>query len=135
MTDDRTGTLPIKTERDVATARMMARNAAAAAGFGLTDVTRIVTAVSELARNIIRFAGAGVVRWRPLDAGGRNGIEVIAEDHGPGIPDIARAMEEGYTTGGGLGMGLPGSKRLMDELEIQSEVGRGTTVTVRKWRR
>lgn len=135
MNQEQAGNVPIHSESDIVTVRKAARLAATALGFGLTDVTRIVTAASELARNIFRFAGSGGLCWRWLDAGDRVGIELTFEDRGPGIPDIAQAMQEGYTTGGGLGLGLPGTKRLMDEMEIQSAVGQGTTVTVRKWRK
>ena len=103
-------------------------------GFGTTDATRIVTAASELARNAFRYAGGGVMRCCRLDADGKAGIELTFVDHGPGISDIAQAMQEGYTTGGGLGLGLPAAKRLMGEMEIRSEIGKGTSVTVRKWR-
>ncbi|MGO8931335.1 MAG: anti-sigma regulatory factor [Limisphaerales bacterium] len=114
-------------------ARRAVRNAATALGFGITDVTRIVTAASELTRNIYQYAKAGAMRWRALNVNGRLGLELVFEDHGPGIPDVARAMEKGFSTSKGLGMGLPGAKRLMDEMSIQSEVGNGTTVQVRKW--
>ena len=101
-------------------------------GFGLTDVTRIVTATSELARNIISFAGSGIMKFKTLDTGADVGIEIIFEDHGPGITNVELAMQEGFTTGKGLGLGLPGSKRLMDQMEVLSESGRGTTIIVRK---
>jgi serine/threonine-protein kinase RsbT len=104
-------------------------------GFGITDVTRIITAVSELARNVFLYAGSGVVRWRVLNGSDKVGIELIFEDHGPGIADIDQAMRAGYTSGGGLGLGLPGAGRLMDEMEIQSEAGKGTKITVKKWRK
>lgn len=129
------GRLPIRSEGDVIAARRSVRAAASALGFGLTDLTRIVTTVSELTRNILHHAGEGSVRWRSLAANGRTGMELVFEDGGPGIADLEMALQEGYTSGSGLGMGLPGSKRLMDELEIDSEVGRGTTVTARKWLR
>jgi serine/threonine-protein kinase RsbT len=114
-------------------ARRAVRAAAVALGFGITDVTRIVTAASELTRNIYQYAKSGIMRWRSLDVNGRVGLELVFEDHGPGIPDVAQAMEKGYSSGKGLGMGLPGAKRLMDEMSIQSDVGKGTTVQVRKW--
>jgi len=111
-------------------ARQVVRGTASASGFRLTDVTRIVTAASELARNVFKYAGSGVMQWQTLNKSGRVGVELTFEDNGPGIAKVEQAMEEGYTTGNGLGMGLPGAKRLMDEMEIQSEVGKGTTVTV-----
>lgn len=122
-------------ESHIVTVRKMIREAATSLGFGLTDVTRIVTAGSELARNIFHYAGSGVMRWNEVENGDKIGIELIFEDHGPGIANIEQAMEPGFTTSGGLGMGLPGTQRLMDEMEIQSQVGMGTKVTVRKWRR
>jgi serine/threonine-protein kinase RsbT len=127
--------LHIESEGDLVMARRAVRDAATALGFGLTDVTRIVTAASELTRNIYQYAGSGVVRWQTLSAEGRVGIELTFDDQGPGIPDVAKAMESGFTTGKGLGLGLPGAKRLMDEMTIASQVGKGTTVQVRKWLR
>lgn len=135
MTSGPRGELEIKTEGDIVAARRVVREAAAETGFGATDVTRIVTAASELARNVFKYGGGGVMRWRRIQADSRLGLELEFADQGPGIPDIALAMQEGYTTGGGLGMGLPGAKRLMDEMEIQSAPGQGATVTLKKWRR
>jgi serine/threonine-protein kinase RsbT len=129
------GEVEIKTEGDIVAARRTIREAATALGFGQTDVTRIVTASSELARNVFKYAGEGVMRWRILESNGRHGLEVEFEDHGPGIKDISLALQEGYSTTGGLGMGLPGARRLMDELQIQSAVGRGTRITLKKWRK
>lgn len=125
----------IESEGDIVTARRLVRHAATELGFGITDVTRIVTAASELTRNIFHFAGSGVMRWRPLTGESRVGLELIFEDHGPGIPDVAKALESGFSTGKGLGLGLPGAKRLMDEMTIQSQVGQGTMIQVRKWLR
>lgn len=135
MSDPSRGEVSIRSENDMVAVRRSVREAANRLGFGLTDVTRIVTAASELARNVYHYAGAGAMRWRALDAGGRTGLELTFEDQGPGIPDVEQAMQEGYSTGNGLGLGLPGAKRLMDEMEIRSEPGQGTTVTVKKWRR
>jgi serine/threonine-protein kinase RsbT len=123
----------IKSESDIVTVRKAVRAAAEALGFGITDITRIVTAASELARNVFIYVGSGVMHWRELDSGGSVGIELKFEDNGPGIADIKQAMEGGYSTSGSLGLGLPGTKRLMDEMEINSQVGKGTIVTVRKW--
>jgi serine/threonine-protein kinase RsbT len=128
------GVLAITSEGDVVSARQAARQAALALGFGLTDVTRIVTAVSELARNVFMYAGQGEMRWQTVTSSGQVGLELMFADEGPGIADIAQVLTPGYSTSGGLGMGLPGAKRLMDDLEIQSTVGRGTTVLTRKWR-
>jgi serine/threonine-protein kinase RsbT len=129
------GELPIQSESDIVIARRTIREFATQVGFGQTDVTRIVTAASELARNVFRYAGEGMMRWRSIQTNSRTGIELQFVDHGPGIQDIDLAMQEGYSTSRGLGMGLPGAKRLMDDLEIQSVVGQGTTATLRKWRR
>lgn len=135
MTDLPQGNVPIKSENDIIAARKAVRDLATRLCFGVTDVTRIVTAASELARNIFLYAGAGTMRWLTLNKNSSVGIELTFEDHGPGIPDIELAMKPGYGTSRGLGLGLPGAKRLMDEMEIHSEVGKGTSVTVRKWLR
>ena len=130
------GENPIQTEGDIVTCRKLIRNAASAAGFGMTDVTRIVTAVSELARNVYVHSGSeGVMRWQLLEKPGQIGIQLEFEDYGVGIPDINQAIEAGFTTAGSMGMGLSGVKRLMDEMTIQSEVNTGTTVTITKWGR
>jgi serine/threonine-protein kinase RsbT len=129
------GELRIDSESDIVAARKAIRDAATGLSFGITDVTRIVTAASELARNAFLYAGSGVMRWRALDEKGQVGIELIFEDQGPGIPDVVQAMQQGYSSKGGLGLGLPGAKRLMDELEIESTVGQGTTILTRKWQR
>ena len=123
----------INTEGDIVGVRKVVREKAAEIGFGVTDITRIVTAASELARNIYRFAGTGVMYYEIVENEAKRGIQLIFEDSGPGIENLDQALEEGYTSGGGLGLGLPGTKRLMDEMEIQSESGRGTTVRVTKW--
>jgi serine/threonine-protein kinase RsbT len=128
------GELSIESEGDIVAARRVVREAAATLGFGVTDLTRIVTAASEMARNVFKYAGQGVMHWRRVELTGRAGLELRFVDHGPGIPDIDLALQEGYTTGQGLGLGLPGARRLMDELEIQSTPGQGTTVTLKKWR-
>ena len=135
MIDPLQGEVSIEDESHIITVRKSVREVATRLGFGLTDVTRIITAASELARNIYTYAGTGVMRWQVLDNGTNVGIELTFEDRGPGIADLEQVMKEGYSTSGGLGMGLPGSKRLMDEFEIQSTAGRGTTVTVKKWKK
>ena len=129
------GEFRIESESDIVTARKVVRDAATAMGFGITDVTRIVTAASELTRNIYHYAKSGVMHWRSLNQGARVCLELTFEDSGPGIPDVEKAMEMGFSTGKGMGLGLPGSKRLMDEMTIESKVGIGTTVVVRKWLR
>ena len=125
----------LRTETDIVVVRKSVRESATRLGFGITDVTRIITAASELARNVFLYAGSGVVRCRVLNRSDKVGLELVVEDQGPGIADIEQAMQPGYTTGKGLGLGLPGAKRLMDEMEIESEVGKGTKVTVKKWRK
>ena len=132
MSAESEGSVRITSEGDLIIARKAARSLASRLGFGITDVTRIVTATSELARNIISYAGSGIMKWRSLDTGTGVGVELIFEDHGPGIADVELAMQEGFTTSNGLGLGLPGSRRLMDQMEVLSEVGKGTTVVVRK---
>lgn len=134
MANPREGEVQINSESDIVTARKMVREATTALKFGVTDVTRVVTAASELTRNIYRYAGTGVMRWCAVEDNNKVGIQLTFEDSGPGIADVDQAMETGFTTGNGLGMGLPGAQRLMDEMEVQSEVGKGTTVIVRKWR-
>jgi serine/threonine-protein kinase RsbT len=135
MNEAHQGEFPIVSEGDIVTARRLVRNAATALGFGITDVTRIVTAASELTRNIYQYAGAGVMRWCCLTEGVDVGLEITFEDHGPGIQDVARAMESGFSTSKGLGLGLPGAKRLMDEITVESEAGKGTKIRTRKWLR
>lgn len=130
--------IPIVREEDIVLARQEGRALAKTLGFGLVDQSRIATAISELARNVIRYAVRGEVILRPLlasDGSGRRGLEVEVADSGPGIADPEAAMRDGYTTGGGLGMGLPGAKRLMDEFSLISAPGQGTIVTIRKWQR
>jgi serine/threonine-protein kinase RsbT len=135
MIDEAAGEVAIIDESHIVTVRKSIREASTRLGFGLTDVTRIVTAGSELARNVFHYAGKGVMRWSEIEKGDSIGIQLVFEDQGPGIANLAQAMEPGFSSSGGLGMGLPGTKRLMDEMEIQSTIGVGTTVTVRKWRR
>ncbi|MGA9761883.1 MAG: anti-sigma regulatory factor [Gaiellaceae bacterium] len=122
----------IDDESDILVARSFARDIGAMAGFDDVDLTLISTAVSELARNILDYARRGEVRLRLLDDGGRRGIAIVASDEGPGIPDIEAAMQDGFSTGGGLGLGLPGTRRLTDEFEISSGPD-GTVVEARKW--
>ncbi len=129
------GEVPIETEGDIVAARRTVRDTATRAGFSVTDVTRIVTAASELARNTFQYAGKGIMHWRLIENSAQQGVELRFVDHGPGIPDVNLAFQQGYSTGAGLGMGLSGTKRLMDEMEIQSNPGQGTTITVKKWRK
>ncbi len=130
--------IAINGEDDIIVARQMAREVARSLGFGVVDQSRLATAVSELTRNVVRYAkeGRGETRIHPIIDSPRGvGLEIVVADQGPGIGDIQAAMTEGFTTGTGLGLGLPGARRLVDEMEIDSVVGRGTKVTIRKWRR
>jgi|SRR5437660_8490217 len=130
-----TGEVVIENEADIVVARRTVRDIGAQVGFTPTDITRIVTAASELARNIFQYAGKGAMHWRALDSPDRLGLELRFVDQGPGIADLNLALQPGYSTGEGLGMGLSGAKRLMDEMEIKSSSGQGTSITVRKWRK
>ena len=125
----------IRTDADVVTARQEARTMGASLGFSSTDLTLLATAISEVARNITTYAGEGEVTLRVRDESGRQGIEVLATDEGPGIEDVELAMQDGYTTGNGLGLGLPGTRRLVDEFELQTQHGVGTTIRLVKWSR
>lgn len=125
--------LGIADEGDVVRARRAGRLLAREIGFRNVDQSRIATAISELARNVLRYAQSGEVRMTVLTE--RPGIEIVMADQGPGIPDIDQALGEGFTTGRGLGIGLPGTRRLVDEMTLESTVGIGTTVTIRKWLR
>ena len=125
--------VPVRSDADIVTARQRGRDLAQQLGFTGSDLTVIATAISELGRNILTYAGNGEIILRPAHAGSKHGIVVVARDEGPGIPDIALAMQDAYSTSNSLGLGLPGTRRLMDEFAIDSVVGRGTTVTVKKW--
>jgi len=127
--------VPIERDGDIIAARRKARELATHVGFSGSDLTLIATAISEVARNIVVYASHGEIALSAVQRGGQRGILVIARDEGPGIPDIERAMHDGFSTGKSLGLGLPGARRLMDEFEIVSEVGKGTTITMRKWTR
>lgn len=125
--------IAVKMSNDIVTARQAGRELAEELGFTLTDRTMISTAISEVARNITSYAGSGEIRLQVDERDGRRALVVQAKDQGPGIIDIARAMEDGYSTGLGLGLGLPGAKRLMDGMAIESAPGRGTLVEMWKW--
>ena len=124
----------IQSARDIVAARQKGRELAYDLGFGPTDLAIIATAISELARNIVLYARCGEIILRPTQESA-SGILVMASDQGPGIANVTQALHTGYSTSGGLGVGLPGVKRLMDEFEVVSEVGRGTTVIAKKWKR
>ncbi|WP_318618060.1 anti-sigma regulatory factor [Sporosarcina sp. YIM B06819] len=132
--DDRSS-VEIYTEWDIVAARQLGRNEAKKSGFGTVDQARITTAISELARNIYLYAGRGRIEIESLSVNGLAGITIIASDEGPGILDVRKVMEDGYSTSGGLGAGMPGVKRLMDEFKLETEPGVGTIITATKWLR
>lgn len=127
--------IPINSDIDVVAARQKGRELAAELGFVSTDSTLLATAISELARNIVRYAKHGEILIASVQSGERVGITVVARDKGPGIANISLAMQDGFSTSGGLGLGLPGVKRLMDEFHLVSDANNGTTVTIKKWKR
>ena len=126
--------LPIRSDMDLAWVRQHVRQAATRVGFGLVDQTKLVTAASELARNTVVYGGGGGMRMEQIQEGIRLGLRLTFEDQGPGIPDVERALQDGYTTGGGLGLGLGGARRLVNEFAIHSVPGEGTRITVIKWK-
>ena len=125
--------VPIDQETDIVTARQKGRELAAQTGLSKTEQTLIATAISEVARNIVVYAQRGEVILAPIEQEGRRGVLVVARDEGPGIPNPDLAMRDGYSTSRSLGMGLPGAKRLMDEFELSSVLGKGTTIVMKKW--
>ncbi|ALK99738.1 anti-sigma regulatory factor [Massilia sp. WF1] len=128
-------TLPLRSDEDVVGLRRHVRERAVAIALSLVDQTKLVTAASELARNTIKYGGGGEVHLDSLEDGFRRGVGLVFVDNGPGIPDLDQALRDGFTTGGGLGLGLGGSKRLVDEFDIDSRPGEGTAVSVVKWKR
>lgn len=127
--------LPLRSDEDVVALRKHVRERAVAIALSLVDQTKLVTAASELARNTLKYGGGGTVYLDTLGDGFRKGVGLIFVDNGPGIPDLELALRDGYTTGGGLGLGLGGSRRLVDEFDIDSRPGEGTAVSVVKWKR
>ena len=125
---------PIRTNEDVVTVRQVVREWSVAAGFGLVDQTKMVTAASELARNTLEYGGGGTVRLELLNDDRKRGLRLVFEDQGPGIADVEQALRDGFTSGGGLGLGLGGSKRLASHFEIHSQVGVGTRVAITRWK-
>ena len=126
--------VPVASDEDMLPARAQGRALALKLGFSRTDATLIATAISEIARNIVVHVGKGEIIMKPVREDSRHGLIVIATDSGPGIPDLEAALEHGYASRGGLGLGLPGARRLMDDFDVQSERGKGTTITMTKWR-
>lgn len=125
----------ISSDADVVAARHEGRNIAQGLGFSAVELTLIATAISEMARNIAVYAGSGEILLDTIQDGDRSGIRIVARDEGPGIPDVEQALQDGYSTAKSLGLGLPGARRLMDEFEVVSHVGEGTTITMKKWKR
>ena len=125
--------LTINSAADIVTARQRGRTMAIELGFDASDLTLVATAISEIARNIVSHAKRGQIQLKPIHHGSKHGIMIIARDEGPGIADVEQAMQYGFSTRNGLGVGLPGAKWLMDEFDIETKVGKGTTVTMKKW--
>jgi serine/threonine-protein kinase RsbT len=134
MAITRSDALPIRAEQDIVLARQSVRKLTQQIGFGIVDQTKMVTAASELARNALIYGKGGEMRWEMLTDGMRNGLRLHFIDKGPGIPDVAQAMTDGWTSGTGMGLGLSGAKRLVNEFEIESAEGRGTRVTITRWK-
>ena len=124
----------VASSEDVVVVRQMVREWAVAAGFSLVDQTKLVTAASELARNLVQYGGGGTCRLEALNDGSKRGLRLVFEDQGPGIADIDQALRDGFTTGGGLGLGLSGARRLANEFDIKSAPGEGTRVMIARWR-
>ena len=127
--------MPVRTDEDVVRLRKQVREAMISIGFSLIDQTKVITAASELARNTLRYGGGGEVTLRRVDECDRKGILIVFSDEGPGIADVELALTDGYTSGGGLGLGLSGAKRLVDEFEVDTAPGEGTRVNIAKWKR
>jgi serine/threonine-protein kinase RsbT len=134
MTDSSIGDLPLRNEHDIVLARQAVRRMSQELQFSIVDQTTMVTAASELARNTLIYGGGGRVVWRLLTQGIRRGLQLSFEDSGPGIPDLAQALTDGWSSGTGLGMGLSGARRLVNDFEIDTKVGIGTRVTITRWK-
>jgi serine/threonine-protein kinase RsbT len=134
MTVSKTDSLPILSSTDIVLIRQEVRKWSGELGFSLVDQTKMITAASELARNSLDYGGGGVVLLEVVHDGGKRGLRLTFEDKGPGIPDIDRALTDGFTTGKGMGLGLGGAKRLVNTFEIASRVGEGTRVTITRWK-
>jgi serine/threonine-protein kinase RsbT len=134
MSITKTESVPVRSSAEVVSVRHVVRRYAVELGFSLVEQTKIVTAASELARNMVDYAGGGGLVLEALEEGHRRGLRLIFEDHGPGIPDVPAALRDGFTTGGGMGLGLGGAKRLSNEFEIKTAVGEGTRITLVRWK-
>ncbi|HEX4377503.1 MAG TPA: anti-sigma regulatory factor [Steroidobacteraceae bacterium] len=128
------GEEPLRSERDIVLARQLVRRMSQQQGFSLVDQTKMVTAASELARNALIYGGGGVMRWELLSTAERRGLRLVFADEGPGIPNLEIAMTDGWTSGHGMGMGLSGAKRLVNDFEIETRVGGGTRVSIARWK-
>ena len=134
MTTPTSGSIPVVSEQDIVMCRQLVRKLTQELRFSLVDQTKMITAASELSRNALVYGGGGVMRWEIVNQGPRTGLRLAFEDKGPGIPDVALAMTDGWTSGKGLGMGLTGSKRLVNEFDIRTKPGEGTCVTIARWK-
>ena len=132
--DDNTGSLPLRSEADIVASRQKVRALTQQLKFSLVDQTKMITAASELSRNTVVHGGGGDMRWEVVDEGVRRGLRLHFEDTGPGIPDTRLALTDGWTSGGGMGLGLPGSKRLVHEFELHTAPGEGTRVSITRWK-
>ena len=134
MAVEPSGVLPIASEQNIVASRQVVRALCQEIRFSLVDQTKMVTAASELSRNTLIHGGGGRMRWELLEANGKRGLQLHFEDEGPGIADMKLAMTDGWTSGSGMGLGLPGSKRLVNDFEVQSQPGQGTRVSITKWK-
>ena len=134
MTAQPDGSMALRNEYDIVMCRQMVRTLTQGLKFSLVDQTKMITAASELSRNAVVYGGGGEMRWQSLSQGARQGLRLWFEDQGPGIPDIELALKDGWTSGKGLGVGLSGSRRLVNEFELRSVVGQGTCVTITRWK-
>jgi len=133
MTIREHGSQTVRIEQDVVLARQLTRKLASDCGMRLVDLTKLVTAVSELARNTVVYGGGGAMDWEVIEEAGRTGVRLVFRDEGPGIADIKLAMTDGWTSGSGMGLGLTGAKRLVQEFELDTEPGKGTRITITRW--
>ena len=134
MSEPVTGSMPLQGERDIVMCRQVVRKLTQQVKFSLVDQTKMITAASELSRNTVVYGGGGEMRWEIVQEGIRTGLRLAFEDKGPGIPDVALALTDGWTSGSGMGVGLSGSRRLVNDFDLRTEVGVGTCVTVARWK-
>lgn len=134
MATTKSDVVPVRTEHDIVLARQHVRKLTQELAFGLVDQTKMVTAASELARNTLIYGGGGEMRWEVVEDGGRRGLRLHFVDEGPGIPDLDKALTDGWTSGKGMGLGLSGARRLVNQFDIETAAGRGTRVTVTRWK-